>query len=122
MLGVRFELFSSDLDELVEFYTRVLRFELAVDQREEESAYVYLKRGTVRLGALAAWEAVDPRLRAVPQGIEIVLEVEDLVAERDAVLAAGWPLAEDITDRPWGLTDFRLFDPDGYYLRVTTGG
>ena len=24
--------------------------------------------------------------------------------------------------RPWGQTDFRLIDPDGYYLRVTSTG
>jgi hypothetical protein len=30
-------------------------------------------------------------------------------------------LAEPLTDRPWGLRDFRVVDPDGYYLRVTHG-
>jgi lactoylglutathione lyase len=24
-----------------------------------------------------------------------------------------------IADRPWGVRDFRLLDPDGYYLRIT---
>ena len=24
--------------------------------------------------------------------------------------------------RPWGQTDFRLIDPDGYYIRVTSTG
>jgi len=33
--------------------------------------------------------------------------------------AAGWPLAEDLQDRPWGLKDFRILDPAGYYLRIT---
>jgi hypothetical protein len=52
--------------------------------------------------------------------VELVLEVDDLVAEHDALVAAGWPIAHGITVRPWGLTDFRLFDPDGNYLRFTT--
>lgn len=38
---------------------------------------------------------------------------------RDRVVAT-WQLAEDITTRSWGLRDFRLLDPDGYYWRVTT--
>lgn len=42
-----------------------------------------------------------------------------MLRERDRVVAAGWSLAEDLTRRPWGLVDFRLLDPDGYYLRVT---
>jgi hypothetical protein len=29
-------------------------------------------------------------------------------------------VAEELTSRPWGLTDFRLADPDGYYIRVTS--
>ena len=47
------------------------------------------------------------------------LEVDDVVGERDRVLAAGWPLEEDLQERPWGLTDFRILDPAGYYLRIT---
>lgn len=118
--SVRFELFPSDLDRFVEFYVRVLRFEVSTDRRQEGELYVYLKRGDVRIGANQAWEEVDPGLRSVPQGVEIVIEVDDLAAERDAVCQAGYPLSEDITRRPWGLDDFRLFDPDGYYLRFTT--
>jgi len=52
--------------------------------------------------------------------VEIVLEVEDLVAAVDAVERAGFALVEPPRKRPWGLRDVRLADPDGYYLRVTT--
>jgi lactoylglutathione lyase len=38
---------------------------------------------------------------------------------RQQVEAAGYPIAEPLQDRPWGLRDFRLLDPDDYYLRVT---
>lgn len=117
---VRFELFPSDLDRFVDFYVRVLRFEIADNRRDEIPAYVYLRRGSIRIGALKAWERVDPSVRSVPQGVEIVIEVDDLQAERDAVVMADYPLAQDICRRPWGLEDFRLFDPDGYYLRFTT--
>ncbi len=117
---VRFELFPSDLDRFVDFYVRVLRFEIAADRRDEVPQYVYLKRGSIRIGALKAWEHVDPSVRSVPHGVEIVIEVDDLQAERDAVVMADYPLAQDICRRPWGLEDFRLFDPDGYYLRFTT--
>lgn len=117
---VRFELFPADLDRFVDFYVRVLRFELAADRRDEETPYVYVRRGGIRIGALEAWEEVDPQVRSVPHGVEVVIEVDDLRAERDAVVAAGHSLAEDICRRPWGLEDFRLFDPDGYYLRITT--
>ncbi|GAA8850548.1 hypothetical protein DUHN55_34370 [Helicobacter pylori] len=58
--------------------------------------------------------------RHVPSGTEIVLVVvDDVQAERDRLVAAGIDLADDLTDRPWGLTDVRVQDPDGYYLRIT---
>ncbi len=63
-------------------------------------------------------ERVD--LRRPPTGVELVLEVDDVVAERDRVVAAGWPLLEGLQDRPWRLSDFRLLDDSGYYLRVTS--
>jgi predicted enzyme related to lactoylglutathione lyase len=62
----------------------------------------------------------DGAARRPPTGVEIVLEVADLAAERERVQRSGWPVAEEITERPWGLTDFRILDPDGYYLRITT--
>jgi hypothetical protein len=36
----------------------------------------------VRIGAARTWEQVDPRVRAVPAGVEIVLEVDDVAAAR----------------------------------------
>jgi lactoylglutathione lyase len=122
-MTLRFEIFPSDLDEVVDFYTRVLRFGVTKDQRHEPSAYVSMRRGAVQVGA--ARRAVDtvPEARAArlpPAGVELVLEVDDVAGERDRVVAAGWPLEQDLQDRPWGLTDFRVIDPAGYYLRVTS--
>ena len=116
---MRFEIFPDDLDAIVDFYTRVLLFRLITDQRGEPDPYVSLQRDDVRVGAArrAVPDAHPGRLP--PAGVELVLEVDDVAAERDLVIAAGWPLVEDLRDRPWGLTDFRILDPAGYYLRIT---
>jgi predicted enzyme related to lactoylglutathione lyase len=118
--SLRVEVFPEDLDRFLDFYVGVLRFELTADRRDDPQPYVAIRRGSVRIGALQASETVDKSQRALPTGTELVIEVDDLAAERDAVVAAGYPLAADITDRPWGLTDFSLLDPDGYYVRITT--
>jgi lactoylglutathione lyase len=52
--------------------------------------------------------------------VEIVLETPDLDALYERVRRSGYPLAAAMQDRPWGLRDFRVADPDGYYLRITT--
>ena len=106
-MGLRIEMFPADIERFVDFYTRVLRFELVVDRRSDLHPYVAVRRGETRIGAAETEAAVDPAARAVPSGIEVVLEVEDLRAERDAIASAGSPLDVDIAEQPWGLEDFR---------------
>jgi predicted enzyme related to lactoylglutathione lyase len=117
---LRFEIFVADLDRTVDFYVRVLEFVVLRDERTSAAPYLYMRRGEVRIGALTAPTDVPEGVRRPPIGVELVLEVADLDAAHDRILSAGWSLTEEITARPWGLRDFRLLDPDGYYWRVTT--
>jgi lactoylglutathione lyase len=115
--GLRLELFALDMEASVAFYTRVLGFELAghepggvvlgigpVAKLPEEGGYFGREIATLRRGL----------------GVEIVIEVDDVNGWRDRVAASGHPILEPLRDRPWGLRDFRISDPDGYYLRVTS--
>jgi lactoylglutathione lyase len=117
--ALRCEIFPADLDATVAFYVSVLGFELVRDERDQPSAYVALVRDTVLVGAAARPEVPDRSQRRPVTGVELVLEVDDLDEEYARVTATGWPLAEDLGGRPWGLRDFRLLDPSGYYWRVT---
>ena len=116
---MRVEIFPADLDAAVDFYTRVLGFSVTKDQRENPGAYVSMQRGAVQVGAARRLVSGGRDARRPPAGAELVLEVDDVAGERDRVVAAGWPRDEDLRDRLWGLTDFRILDPAGYYLRVT---
>jgi lactoylglutathione lyase len=115
---LRVEIFPADLDATVTFYTNIFSFSLVTDQRATHE-YVALERDNVRIGAAARPGPVAGEVRRPPTGVELVLEVDDIVEERNRVVAHGWPLEEDLSVRPWGLTDFRLLDPSGYYLRLT---
>jgi catechol 2,3-dioxygenase-like lactoylglutathione lyase family enzyme len=119
---LRCEKFPSDLDATIAFYSAVLGFDLVRDNRGSASPYVALARGEVLIGAAARREIVDRSQRRPVVGVELVLEVDDLEADRARVAAAGWPIEEDVSDRPWGLRDFRLLDPSGYYWRITNRG
>lgn len=124
-MSVRFELFVDDLDVAIDFWTRVLGF--AVER--SGSGYTSLVNGevTIGLGRVSDLPPSDDgpgfsqeRLASGRGGgVEIVLEVSDLDVVHERVLVSGWPLAAPITLRPWGLRDFRVADPDGYYVRVT---
>ena len=51
-------------------------------------------------------------------GVEVIVLVDDLEATLSA-LPPTTPLLTPISLRPWGVRDFRVEDPFGYYLRVT---
>lgn len=116
---LRCEIFPCDLDVTVDFYTRVLGFELVQDSRARGIAYVALRRGRIRVGAAQRPDIAERTDRRPPTGVELVLETDDVQAARDRALGCGWLLEEDLVERPWGLRDFRLLDPGGYYWRVT---
>ena len=118
-MTLRFEIFPQDLDTVVDFYVRVLGFRVTKDERDDPEAYVAMQRGSVQVGALQRDPSGHPADRCPPAGVELVLEVDDVAAERNRVVASGWPLEQDLQLRPWGLTDFRILDPAGYYLRIT---
>ncbi|MGS0686657.1 VOC family protein [Nakamurella sp. GG22] len=117
--SLRLEIFPADLNATVRFYVDLLGFSLATDRRADALPYLALQRDDVRIGA-AVVPGGNPGHRRPPTGVEIVLEVDYLHAERDRIRLAGWPIEEDIVRRPWGLQDFRVLDPDGYYLRFTS--
>jgi catechol 2,3-dioxygenase-like lactoylglutathione lyase family enzyme len=127
-MSFRLELFVTDLDASIRFYEDVLGFVL--DRRDPEYASLRLGDAVLGLGPIAKLPADGPpqgftreRLAADRgAGVDIVLEVDDLDAAFARVVRASHPLVEPIRARPWGLSDFRITDPDGYYLRVTTPG
>jgi lactoylglutathione lyase len=124
-MRLRLELFVEDMGESTSFYRRVLGFEVI---REEPGDYASLRSGDILLGIgpisrLPEREGYFTRGIASQRrglGVEIVMEVDDLSAAHRRVLASGHPVFEPPQQRPWGLRDFRIVDPDGYYLRITS--
>lgn len=115
-MTLRIEVFAQDIDQAGRFYRDVLGFE----ELSRQARYLWMGRGSARIGIGAAAEPIDPALRRVPAGTEIVLEVDDIDAEYERVRGTGWPVEGAVQLQEWGLRDFRLFDADGYYLRLTS--
>lgn len=123
---LRCELFVSDLDVSRRFYTDVLGF---TPEPKGASSYLSLTLGSLTLSiqgstALPPEHHFDRNALAGRRGVgvELVLEVADVDAAYRRVLRSGWSRYEGMVARPWGLRDFRVIDPDGYYLRITEPG
>lgn len=115
-MQIGYEVFHRDIPALVDFYVNVLGFQAS--EGAMSSDHVVVRRGELRVGC-SRHEGADPTPRKPPAGSEIVLRADDVHAEHNRVVSSGWPLADPLETRPWGLTDFRVFDPSGQYLRIT---
>ena len=123
IITLRLELFVNDLPDSIDFYGRVLRFEIG---RKHSDGYTPITNGDVQLGLNLRSNLPDDHPiqslvhERLGRGIEIVLEVNDIEGFYEHVIAQNWPLSDKLQCQPWGLTDFRVLDPDGYYIRVTS--
>lgn len=121
-LRAKFELFVDDVAKSTRFY-ETLGFTVAAYKASD--AYTTMERDgvVVALSPLPRWLPLRflGFLRLPPLGTEIVLYPDDLEAARETLRAAGYTPGE-IQRQPWGDRDFRLRDPNGYYVRVSEGG
>lgn len=65
----------------------------------------------------------DKRDKPVPRvpGVEIGIVVADLDKAHAAAKESDWRIDSGIVKQSWGVRDFRVLSPDGYYLRITEG-
>jgi catechol 2,3-dioxygenase-like lactoylglutathione lyase family enzyme len=123
-MTLRLELFVSDMEKSIDFYTSVLGFE----RQKGQPNYVPVRSGSVLIAlgpaaGLPSKHHFNPEVQSGRRGlgVEIVLEVDDVKATFEKVKASGYKgILSPLQKRPWGATDFRVADPDGYYLRITS--
>ena len=63
-----------------------------------------------------------PHLDLSPRGVgvEITIEVDDVDAVYASAQEAGLRIVKPIQDRDWKARDFRLADPDGFFVRISS--
>lgn len=120
VLESKFELFVRDPAESTAFYS-VLGFAVV---HAKADGYTTLKSGSavIALSPVPWWLPVHwlGFLRYPPIGTEIVLYSADLEHSRASLDLAGHSPGA-IVLQPWSDRDFRITDPDGYYLRISEG-
>ena len=120
--ALRAELFVRDVRRSIAFYRDVLGFDVL---REAPGGYVSIGREGAVLGLCDASQLpLDHPARPGPGdrvglGVELVVVVDDVAAVHARAVASGRAEIAALVDQPWGLTDFRILDLDGYYVRIT---
>ncbi|KQV90449.1 glyoxalase/bleomycin resistance/extradiol dioxygenase family protein [Rhizobacter sp. Root1221] len=133
IIGQKIELFVSDLDASIDFYRRVFGFavgetrEVTLEGQRLRHAPVWNGPAMIGLGLLSLL-APQHHLRRAGTAAERGIGVEFCFYVADAELDACYQRAvhecgtriEPLVVQPWGARDFRVIDPDGYYVRISS--
>lgn len=111
------ELTCRSIADHVAFFGGVGGFEIA--RKESNFAILLSARGEVLLNEVGG---EGKPVRHQGPRVEIGIVVDDLdKALAHAKKQKGWTIEPGILRQPWGVRDFRVFAPEGYYLRITEG-
>ncbi|MNK43647.1 Glyoxalase-like domain protein [compost metagenome] len=118
------ELDVSSLDASLDFWCRLLGFEIAYARRE--AGFAYLERGRLQIMLCeinSEWETA-PLERPFGRGINFQMQVESVEPIATALEHANWPLFRPIEEKRYRVgsgwsacKEFLVQDPDGYLLR-----
>jgi len=119
---VHLELFVKDLQKSVDFYQTAIQLELS--SQNETSALLKSKNLNLLLTKEEVlsphhyFAGIDHTRKGV--GVEIIIVVEDVRGAYRRIRERNIAVESELKEQPWGMTDFRVIDPDGYYLRITS--
>lgn len=123
---LQIELHVPNFDQVLDFYGK-LGFEKAwMRQQEDVGDYLVMQRDGVIInfwpGNKEVWD--QSYFKSFPNdtkrgyGVEIVIPVESIDEFYDQVKQFA-KVVKELRKQPWGLKDFRVEDPFGFYLRFT---
>lgn len=117
------EFFVSDMERSIRYYEA-----LGLHVREHRGEWVQMARDDsllvlhddahVAAGPHYFTEHIGQRPRGT--GVEVVFEVLDVDAAYADAKGGGIQIVKPLQDRPWHARDFRIADPDGYFVRFTS--
>jgi lactoylglutathione lyase len=121
-VNMRLELFVKDLQRSVDFYRNVLQLELSSQNENSavfkaENLHLLLTQEDV-LSSNHYFKEIKNARKGI--GVEIIFVVPDVQSYYQRICEMQIEVESELKQQEWGMTDFRLIDPDGYYLRITS--
>ncbi|HEX3357468.1 MAG TPA: GNAT family N-acetyltransferase [Tepidisphaeraceae bacterium] len=101
----------ADVTETIRFYRDILGF---------ESEWLWGNPptfGGVRWGSSQVMFCKQPNFTGKTEGLQHMFRVTEIRPLYEQHKKAGAPIIEDLSNKPWGLSEYVVRDPNGYYLR-----
>lgn len=119
----RVELYVQEIEESIKFYQDVIGLELY--GRNERSARFNYDCFSL---LLTSETILDDRhffkkkgkSKVKGNGFEFIIVVDELEEIYERCLALSYPIEVEVEKYPWGMRGFKIVDPDGYFLRITS--
>ena len=120
------ELYVTDFEKSLTFYTNVLGFEVAFSRPEEHFAYLQLGKAQIMLDQFVeggSWQTGEMDY-PFGRGINLEIGVENVEALLERLERENYPLKVPLEEKWYrqndvlnGQKQFLVMDPDGYLLR-----
>ncbi|MBE7099158.1 VOC family protein [Bacillus cereus] len=117
----RLELFVEDLQRSIRFYEEILTLVFS-----KKNTRVRIKLGDFSLLLTPDYILNENHylktggLNPKGKGVEIIIAFDHIEQIYQHVLEKNYPVECNLKMQSWGMKDFRIVDPDGYYLRLTS--
>jgi len=115
---VRILVGTTDYDGTVAFYRDVLGFPVHEVWDDPDGRGTLLRAASA--GLIEVMEDSPHHPAREPHGVTVAIEVPDVDARHDRLVAAGTEITEPLGDRPWGHRNVGFRDPNGLDLVLFT--
>ena len=115
----RFSYFTADYESTVAFYRDGLELPMleSWDRNPDDRGTLFAAAsGTVEVLTLPRGESSHLWDDRPPQGVFMVIEVDDVEGEYRRSVEKGLPIKQKLTDQKWGHRSFCLLEPNGLTL------
>lgn len=118
----RVELYVKDIEESLKFYQDIIGLELY--GRNERSGRFNYDCFSLLLASEKVLEEEHYFNKAHSDvkgnGFELIIVVDELEKVYERCLECNYPIEVETEKYPWDMRGFKILDPDGYFLRITS--
>ena len=113
------EIYVADIAASERFYVDILG--LTITRRLED--FLVFESGPVKMHICSNEyipECISLENAKIGAGVEFCFEVDNIEDFHRQFQSTGYPIYQKLQIQDWGKTDFRVMDPDGAYIRISS--
>lgn len=119
----RVELYVKDIEESIKFYQDIIGLDL-FGRNERSARFNYdcfsllLASESILMPGHYFNQKAKSHIKG--NGFELIIVVDALEKVYQRCLDSDYPIEVEVEKYPWDMRGFKIADPDGYFLRITS--